>query len=127
MELTGLIPREGVYKRLLEADLFVTASRGEGLPIAVLEAMACRLPVILSDIPPHREIAEGVDFIPLIECDDVNGFAREIERFRRMPALERVETGAKCRKHVEEHFPLAKMHRGYAETYEELVGKSQWH
>ena len=123
VELTGLIPRERVYKRLLEADLFVTASRGEGLPVAVLEAMACHLPVVLSDIPPHREIAEGVDFIPLIECDDVNGFALEIERFRRMPAPARAEIGAKCRRHVEKRFHLAKMHNGYSEIYRELVAQ----
>lgn len=121
VELTGRIPRERVYKHLLDSDLFITTSRGEGLPVAVLEAMACRLPVVLSDIPPHREIAEGVDFIPLIECDDVDGFAREIERFRSMPAPVRAEIGAKCRMHVEERFDLAKMHAGYAEIYGEVV------
>jgi glycosyltransferase involved in cell wall biosynthesis len=81
VELCGLIPRDEVYENLTQADLFISASHVEGLPVAVLEAMACRCPVILSDIPSHREIADGIDFVPLIHPDDVMGFAREIRRF----------------------------------------------
>jgi len=54
VKLAGLIPRDRVYECLHQADLFVSASKGEGLPVAVLEAMFCGCPVILSDIPPHR-------------------------------------------------------------------------
>jgi glycosyltransferase involved in cell wall biosynthesis len=121
IEFTGLIPRERVFEHLLNADLFISTSRGEGLPIAVLEAMACRNPVLLSDIPPHREIAEGVDFIPLIDPDDVAGFAREIKRFRQMSPAERVILGQNCRELVEARFSLDAMHSGYEEIYTQLI------
>jgi glycosyltransferase involved in cell wall biosynthesis len=121
IQLTGLLPRETVYEHLLNADLFVSASRGEGLPLAVLEAMACSCPVVLSDIPPHREIAADVDFIPLVPPDDVAGFAREIARVRQMSALERRGLGARCRALVEERFGLPAMHLRYAEVYEQLT------
>ena len=45
---------------LQACDLFVSASASEGMPLAVLEAISCGLPVLLSDIPSHREIAKIV-------------------------------------------------------------------
>ena len=123
VRLTGLIPRDSVFEYYASADLFVSASFGEGLPVAVLEAMACGCPVLLSDIPPHREIAEGVDFIPLIKPDDVTEFAREIKKFRDMPVSERKTVGQKCRKLIEERFSLPAMHARYAEIYAQIKGQ----
>jgi glycosyltransferase involved in cell wall biosynthesis len=120
VELTGLIPRDKVFEKLAHADVVVSASHGEGLPVAVIEAMACRCPVILSDIPPHREIARGADFIPLVQPDDVSAMAREIKRFQQMPAAQRAEIGWQCRKLVEERFSLATMHKGYEEIYKQI-------
>lgn len=120
--MTGLIERDSVFKYFVQADLFVSASWGEGLPVAVLEAMACRRPVILSDIPPHREIAQGADFIPLIKPDDVAGFTREITKFKAMSVSERAVIGQKCRQLVEERFSLPTMHAAYEEVYAQVTG-----
>lgn len=122
VELAGLIPREKVYEYFSHASLFISASRGEGLPVAVLEAMACRCPVLLSDIPPHREIVGDIDFIPLIQPDDVAGYAREIKRFIQLSASERACIGDNCRKLVEERFSLITMHKRYEEIYNQLMG-----
>lgn len=118
--LTGLVPRETVYSHLLSAHLFVSTSRIEGLPVAVLEAMACGLPIILSDIPSHREIAAGTDFIPLLATDDVSGFASKIEKFARLTSSERLAIGKKCRDRVEAHFSLDAMRAGYQAIYDEV-------
>jgi glycosyltransferase involved in cell wall biosynthesis len=47
-----------VLPYLRAADYFISASSDEGLPNSVLEALATGLPVLLSDIPSHREILE---------------------------------------------------------------------
>ena len=120
VQIAGLIPRDEVFARCASADVFVSASYGEGLPVAVMEAMASRCPVILSDIPPHREVADGADFIPLIAPGDVAGFAREIQRYRDMSPEERLEIGRRCRDHVTARFALPIMHAGIEAVYREL-------
>ena len=53
------------------SDVFLSASLAEGLPNAVLEAMACGLPVLLSDIEPHSEILkEDSEAGALFKCGD---------------------------------------------------------
>lgn len=121
VDVTGLVPRDDVFRAYARSDLFVSASHGEGLPIAVLEAMAAGLPVVLSDIPPHREVVDGLPCVPLVAPGDHTGFGREIERFRLMSPTERREVGRRCRDWVMERFTLERMHEGYDVVYREVL------
>jgi glycosyltransferase involved in cell wall biosynthesis len=66
------------WKWLGVADGLISMSRYEGNPNVVLEAMAGGCPVVLSDIPGHREIADASSalFVPV---DDVNALSAAIE------------------------------------------------
>jgi glycosyltransferase involved in cell wall biosynthesis len=48
----------GLWGLMKRADAFVSMSRCEGRPNVVLEAMACGCPLVVSDIPAHREILD---------------------------------------------------------------------
>lgn len=120
--MTGLIPRDDVFRRCAAADVLVSTSHGEGLPVAVIEAMAAGCPVILSDIPPHRELADGADFIPLVPVRDTEGFDREIRRFRDMTTEQRRDLGHRSREHVIARFTLPMMHEGTTAVYRTLPG-----
>lgn len=121
IEMTGQIDRDEVFDRYAAADVYLSTSHGEGLPVAAMEAMACGLPVILSDIPPHREFIDGgVDFIPLVPIGDVAGFASEIGRFEAMSESDRAAVGRQCRHLVESRFSLTRMNAGYEAIYRDL-------
>jgi glycosyltransferase involved in cell wall biosynthesis len=67
LELTGKVrictdvPHEQIPAFLSQAELFVLASRGEGHPLAVVEAGAVGLPIICTDAPWSQElISDGV-------------------------------------------------------------------
>jgi glycosyltransferase involved in cell wall biosynthesis len=119
VDRTGLVERDEVYRRIADADVFVSTSRVEGLPVAVLEAMACRRPVILSDIPQHREIDRGSDLLSFVSPGDVDALANAMRRFAAMVPDERVDVGGKCRL-LAERFDVRSMHEGYGAIYERI-------
>lgn len=69
----------------MEPKIFVHASHMEGQPLAVLEALAMGLPCILSDIPPHREVAgdAGIYF----PAGDAEGCSQAIQRLLSNPTF----------------------------------------
>lgn len=57
--IAGPIYGDQLHTLFRRADAFVTPSLLEGLPLALLEAANYRLPLIVSDIPPHMEVVES--------------------------------------------------------------------
>lgn len=87
------------------ADVFAFSSLMEGLGTAVLEAMACGLPVVAYDIPPVREIAGGGRFASLIPLGDVSQLSRKILELVERPAVAD-ELSALAYSNVVEHYTL---------------------
>lgn len=56
IQLPGYVP--DLWGWLKRADVFVNVAVYEGQPNVVLEAMACGTPLVVSDIPAHREILD---------------------------------------------------------------------
>ncbi len=121
VQLTGQMSRNETLQHLWQADGFVSVSRGEGLPIAVLEAMACHCPVILSDIPPHAEIAHSCDGAWLVNGEDPNAIAEQLERLATQPAIHRQSLGGECRRRVENQYSLHRMLDEYEVLYRSLA------
>jgi glycosyltransferase involved in cell wall biosynthesis len=117
VQFVGLRSRDNVYRLLGSADLFISTSRVEGLPNAVLEAMAAGCPLTLSNIPPHREVA-GED---LLDPNDTMGFAESIRRIEALTAEERVALGRRCQTRVVQRFSLGEMHERYTSVFEKVA------
>lgn len=59
---TGWQKDQALAQLYAHAKLFVHPSENEGLPITVLQAMACAKPVLVSDIPEHKEVISDCNF-----------------------------------------------------------------
>lgn len=66
--------RTDVRALLAASDVFVLPSRREGLPGAVLEAMAAGTPIVANDLPQVREVVDPTA-ARLVPCDDVQALA----------------------------------------------------
>lgn len=62
------------------SDIFVFPSFREGLPVALMEAMAAGLPIVCSDIRGNRDLIEDGKGGYLVKPDDVDGFANAIQK-----------------------------------------------
>lgn len=51
VNLIGAVPHKDIYKLLMESDVFLTASGGEGVSVSVAEAYAAGLPVVCFKVP----------------------------------------------------------------------------
>lgn len=80
--------RAALREHYRHADVGFLLSRSEGLPLAVIEAMAAGLPLLLSDIPQCREVADdhGAMFVG---CDDEIACADAIARLANSSELRR--------------------------------------
>jgi glycosyltransferase involved in cell wall biosynthesis len=110
---------QNFFQYLSASDFFISASLSEGMPNAVLEAMATGLPVILSDIPPHREIVEGTVFENyLFEPKNVEELKEKIEKIIKEDYAQLSRTS---RKIMEDNFDARKMAEKYMDVYEEIL------
>jgi glycosyltransferase involved in cell wall biosynthesis len=97
--------------------VFVSYSHGEGLPVGVLEAMAAELPVVLSDIAPHREIVESTPGATLVAPGDVTALADAMTRLQNTDLPARRAAGRSARRTVVDRFGLRSMAAGYDDVY----------
>lgn len=72
--------RRDVPQILKETDIFVLASRREGLPRCIMEAMAAGKPVVATDVRGSRELVENGKTGLLIELGDVEGLVSALEK-----------------------------------------------
>lgn len=69
---------------LRQADYFLSSSLSEGLPLAVMEGLACGLPAILSDIDAHRELNElDSTVVKLFDLNNLDSLVNIIENINK--------------------------------------------
>jgi glycosyltransferase involved in cell wall biosynthesis len=125
VKMPGLLARDEVYRMLARADVYVSSSHGEGLPLSVLEALAAGLPTVLTDIPPHRELAGSNDAVRLVPVGDAKALTETTAHLLRMPAPDRVALGRRGRQSVVDRFSVGAMNLGYRSLYASMSTRTQ--
>src|SRR3990170_1191801 len=117
-KLTGFVSDAELPAYYNAADLFALPSKsGEGLPLVALEAMACGIPVIATDVGGIREIILA-DTGKLVPPDSPQQMSEAVLEFssRDLSELKR-----KLRVTIEQKFSWEKNVESLLEIYEELI------
>jgi sugar transferase (PEP-CTERM/EpsH1 system associated) len=107
-------------KSLLQTfSLFALPSLAEGTPVSMLEAMACGLPVVASNVGGIPEVVDdGVQGL-LVPVGDVGALAQALARYAGDAQL-RAAHGAAGRARVEQRFSMRAMLSAYGDLYDGL-------
>ena len=105
-----------VETALARMDVFALASRSEGIPLALLEAMAAGLPVVATRVGGVPEVVADGDTGILVPSGDVHALAGAITELLNDPERRRA-TGQRGRERVRTHFSHARMARSYRALY----------
>jgi len=112
--------RDDIARLLEVSDILLLPSLEEGLPIALLEAMSARVPIIATPVGEVPKIIEhGVNGL-LVPVNDASAIARTIERYlKNLPEARRMSENAF--EQFERTFSSSIMYTEYSKVYERVI------
>ena len=109
---------------LLAADLFVSSSVTEGLPVSLLEAMSVGLPALVTDVGGMGEIARLSGAVTLVASSDPEGMAEAlcnaVARRQELPKMGQLATYC-----YEQYFRPERMFDDYMSLYNRCISHNQ--
>jgi glycosyltransferase involved in cell wall biosynthesis len=114
VEVSGWLPHRQLLEAVAGLDIYVQTSLWEGLPVAVIEAMAAGLPVVATNVVGNRDLVQHGRTGWLASSEDE--FVEGIETLARDPAL-RISWGTAGREYVRERHSTNSMMRHLYRVY----------
>jgi glycosyltransferase involved in cell wall biosynthesis len=109
---------EAFFSRI---DVYVSTSRWEGLPTAILEAFAAGTPVVATDVVGNQDLVSNLETGVLVQADDGKAIAKGIEfAFENRDRIEAL--AERARRLVAERYSIDNMVRQHEELYKNLAG-----
>jgi glycosyltransferase involved in cell wall biosynthesis len=119
VNLPGQLDEDRLIEWYQEIDFYLHASEGETLSTALLQAMACALPIVASDVPGIRSLVSGeTNCGVLVENQSPAGFAEAVIRLVKEPKAA-AELGDAGRQLIEKYYSQNHMFA----KYQALLGR----
>ncbi len=120
LNLDGVVEFVGhvinVQTIMAQHDVFVLTSDTEQMPITVLEAMVCGLPVVTTDVGDIRLMLPPENSQWVVPAHDEEQFAKKLVELRRSPEL-REQVGSTNQKWVVQHYNKNEMIEKYCQLF----------
>lgn len=113
-------PVDDVRPLLRASDVFCLLSRSEGLSNALLEAMACELPCVVTRVGGNPEVVCDGSTGYIVESENADSAAAAVVQLLSSPETARF-MGAAGRRRVEQKFTTEIMMRNLTDSYEHLL------
>lgn len=127
--LTGQVKFLGVRSDIPElmsaADAYLMSSSWEGMPLVLLEAASCRLPVVATDVGGNSEVVVEGKTGFLVPPKDPEKLAGAMIRLMSLSETDRQEMGRAGREYVEEHYSLDRITDRWEELYYKLINRKE--
>lgn len=124
VHLVGPVPHARIAEWMSAADLFVAGSHREGSGYALIEALACGLPPIVTDIPSHRMLTGEGGVGHLWPVGDSAGLAAGLSALWSPDAAARARRRAEVRSHFEHRLSRAALGRSLTEAYARVIARA---
>ena len=113
-----------VLRWMQTADGFVLSSRWEGLPMGLLEAAACAMPALATDVPGTREVIIDGETGWLAPAGDAAGLGKVMTQVMQMPPEMLSAMGERARRNVMDRFSMNAVLDQWEEQYAELLKRN---
>jgi glycosyltransferase involved in cell wall biosynthesis len=113
----GFVP--DVRRWMQAADGFLLTSRWEGLPMGLIEAAACGLPAVATEVPGTREVIADGETGWLVPAGSATVLSSKMLLMMKAAQEDRAKMGERARKRAVERFSLA----GVLDQWETLYGE----
>lgn len=120
ISILGNKTREYIYSHLCDYDLFVQPSRFEGFGLTVVEAMAAKIPVLVSDIEGPMEIIDNGKYGFYFKNKDPEDCAAKIEKIINGDMKTDVATNYE---YAKANYDISNTVNGYQKVYKQMIRK----
>jgi glycosyltransferase involved in cell wall biosynthesis len=120
VRLLGRVPHARIEQLMRAADLFVLGSHHEGSGYALIEALACGLAPVVTDIPSFRALTGAGAVGALWPCDDARALCAALERASAGVGL---ETRAAVRAHFERELSFGALGAKLTAMYQDALAR----